>query len=202
MVLLVERNFMALNKTTTNLTEKELRSLMDKFDSKRKGRIDYKAFIKFASPKDSDLSNLEKLIRNRVRDVARVRGGLQTLDMVAPFENKDVNGNGKITIDEFRMHKRKPWIGYNGSRIQIAVHDSTMVMVILITNHLQVTQLDDKETMEMCRQLKKRKMLPEEIYVRDLLQNMTIIKSGRITKLVRRALVTKAYVSKDERLES
>ena len=90
-----------LNRTSCNLTERELRSLMDKFDSKRAGRIDYKPFLKFASPKDSDLSDIETVIRERVRELARVRGGLKTLDMVA-LERKDVNRNGQITIDEFK----------------------------------------------------------------------------------------------------
>ena len=66
---------MALNKTTTNLTERELRSLMDKFDSKRKGRIDYKLLLNLLHPRIVIYPILEKLIRDRVRDVARVRGG-------------------------------------------------------------------------------------------------------------------------------
>ena len=46
---------------------------MDKFDSKRKD-VFIKAFIKFASPKDSDLSDLEKLIRNVLEMKLGTRG--------------------------------------------------------------------------------------------------------------------------------
>ena len=197
----------ALNKTTTNLTEKELRSLMDKFDSKRKGRIDYKAFIKFASPKDSDLSDLEKLIRNRVRDVARVRGGLQTLDMVAPFENKDVNGNGKITIDEFKHAIESLGLDITDRefRLLCARFDSNGDGYIDYKSFCRFAQLDDKETMEMCRRLKKKlkDAAAEEIYVRDVFaKHDPYNKSGRITKLQFRegARYLKLALSTDERL--
>ena len=62
----------ALNRTSCNLTERELRSLMDKFDSKRAGRIDYKA-REICFPKDSDLSDIGTVTQERVRELARVR---------------------------------------------------------------------------------------------------------------------------------
>ena len=68
--------------------------------------------------------------------MARVRGGLQTLDMVAPFANKDVNGNGKITIDEFKHAIESLGLDIKIENSDYYVHDLTvMVMVTLITNH-------------------------------------------------------------------
>ena len=75
---------------------------MDRFDTKRKGKISYLEFIKFSSPTDSDLSELETRLRERVREVAKVRGGIHTLDMRKPFEKKDKEKRGKVTKGDFQ----------------------------------------------------------------------------------------------------
>ena len=56
--------------------------------------------------------------------------------MVAPFENKDVNGSGKITIDEFKHAIESLGLDITDREFRLLLHDSTVtVMVILITNH-------------------------------------------------------------------
>ena len=197
----------ALNRTSCNLTERELRSLMDKFDSKRAGRIYYKAFVKFASPKDSDLSDIETVIRERVRELARVRGGLKTLDMVAPFERKDVNRNGQITIDEFKhaLESLGLDITQREFRIVCARFDDNGDGYINYKAFCRFAHLDDKETMAMCKRLKKRlkDAASEEIYVRDIFaKHDEFNKTGRVTKLQFRegARYLNLGLSADERL--
>ena len=62
-----------------NLSEAETRALMRKFSKNgdTNGSILYKDFCQFLSPQNKDLSYLERRLRTRLRELARIKGGVR-----------------------------------------------------------------------------------------------------------------------------
>jgi len=67
-----------------NLSEAETRALMRKFSKNgdTNGSILYKDFCQFLSPQNKDLSYLERRLRTRLRELARIKGGVRETGVV------------------------------------------------------------------------------------------------------------------------
>jgi Ca2+-binding EF-hand superfamily protein len=177
-----------LSTIKVNLTERELRSLMDRFDTKRKGKISYLEFIKFSSPTDSDLSELETRLRERVREVAKVRGGIHTLDMRKPFEKKDKEKRGKVTKGDFQDALRMVGLDVTERefRMLCARFDVDGDDYIDYKAFCKFANLDDSETAALALRLRRKLQgaAQDGHFVRDVFaKHDEYNEKGRVTKL-------------------
>ena len=83
------------------LQTREVASLLDRFDVDKDGQVDYRDFCRFASPSAANLSDEERVMRQRIREAAFARGGLSERfddpDLRRAF-HLDAFGNRKINI--------------------------------------------------------------------------------------------------------
>eukprot|EP00947_MAST-08B_sp_MAST-8B-sp1_P001644 g1644.t1 len=66
----------ALGDIGLALQSREVSRLLDRFDVDKDGQVDYRDFCRFASPTAANLSDEERIMRQRVREAAFARGGL------------------------------------------------------------------------------------------------------------------------------
>jgi calcium-binding protein CML len=177
----------ALNSLNVSLTERELRALMDHFDSEKRGKITYHAFFKFASPKDSDLSDLEHRMRERVRELAKVRGGIHTVNMVEPFEKEDSKHKGKITKRDFQRALKNLGLDVDEKefRLLCARFDTNGDDFIDYKAFCAFANLDDRETSALAVRLRKnlRDAANDGLFLRDIFAQYDEFNSkGRVAK--------------------
>ena len=66
----------ALRDTGIVLQDREVAKLLDRFDSDGDGKVDYKDFCKFVSPSAADLTEEERVVRQKIREAGFARGGV------------------------------------------------------------------------------------------------------------------------------
>lgn len=162
----------AMAKIELKMSEGELRALMQRFGGKNGGRIKFEDFCRFLAPRNADLSYLERRLRQRLREMARIRGGLRTIDMRAPFTELDVMGRGRVSKRDFEAALGRIGLLVEPEEMNVlfARFDTDGDGMINYEEFSKFIDLDDREMTDLCRRLYGRLVVVgrDSIYAKDV----------------------------------
>ena len=148
----------AMAKIELKMSEGELRALMQRFGQSNGGQIKFEDFCRFLAPRNEDLSYLERRLRQRLREMARIRGGLRSIDLRYPFTDLDVTGTGRLSKRDFETSLGRIGLLVEPDEMNVlfARFDTDGDGMINYEEFAKFIDLDDREMEDLCRRLYDR----------------------------------------------